>query len=90
MSSVIARYIARVLNGERVEFEEEIAFHETGKRWISGVYTPTLLVAVTGWGQPADKEQAHLAGFDAHLTKPAGLDELRRVLARDPAGYREA
>jgi CheY-like chemotaxis protein len=35
---------------------------------------PMLLVAVTGWGQPADKEKAFAAGFDEHLTKPAELD----------------
>ena len=28
------------------------------------------LVAVTGWGQPEDRHQTQLAGFDAHLTKP--------------------
>ena len=33
---------------------------------------PTLrIVAVTGWGQEKDKQQAIGAGFDAHLTKPA-------------------
>lgn len=28
------------------------------------------LVAVSGWGQPADGERAKAAGFDFHLTKP--------------------
>ncbi len=36
------------------------------------------LVAVTGWGQDADRARARHAGFDAHLTKPAEPD---RVLA---------
>jgi PAS domain S-box-containing protein len=29
-----------------------------------------LLVAMTGWGQKRDKQQARDAGFDRHLTKP--------------------
>jgi PAS domain S-box-containing protein len=28
------------------------------------------LIAITGWGQDADKRKAWAAGFDAHLTKP--------------------
>jgi two-component system, sensor histidine kinase len=48
-----------------------------------------LLCAVTGWGQPADKERANAAGFDLHVTKPLSLQMLRGVLReavrRDPA-----
>jgi CheY-like chemotaxis protein len=40
----------------------------------------TLLVAVTGYGLPKDKERTAAAGFDAHLVKPIELDELQRVL----------
>lgn len=39
-----------------------------------------LLVAMTGWGQNRDKQQAAEAGFDAHLTKPADLEVLDRLL----------
>ncbi|WP_375138185.1 ATP-binding protein [Stutzerimonas azotifigens] len=35
-----------------------------------------LLVAITGWGQPKDKEAALAAGFDRHLTKPVNINEL--------------
>lgn len=28
------------------------------------------LVAVTGYGQPADRRRAHAAGFDEHMVKP--------------------
>jgi signal transduction histidine kinase len=38
------------------------------------------LIALTGYGQPADVERAREAGFDAHITKPIGVDELERVL----------
>jgi CheY-like chemotaxis protein len=40
-----------------------------------------LLVALTGWGQEADKARAEEAGFDAHLVKPVPLDTLERLLA---------
>jgi signal transduction histidine kinase/ActR/RegA family two-component response regulator len=39
------------------------------------------LVAVTGYGQEADRRRAHMAGFDAHLVKPLALDDLLQVLA---------
>ena len=37
----IRPYIARVLAGERVEYEEEVNFRGLGPRWISAVHTPT-------------------------------------------------
>jgi CheY-like chemotaxis protein len=39
------------------------------------------LIALTGYGQVEDRRRAMEAGFDAHLTKPADLDALRRLLA---------
>jgi len=39
------------------------------------------LIAITGYGQEDDRRRALEAGFDAHLTKPADLDALRRLLA---------
>jgi PAS domain S-box-containing protein len=41
-----------------------------------------LLVAVTGWSQEEDRRRVREAGFDAHLTKPVGVDDLSRVLER--------
>ena len=40
----------------------------------------TLLIAVTGWGQAADKRRAQEAGFDFHLTKPIDRVDLERLL----------
>lgn len=34
------------------------------------------LVAITGWGQPSDKQNALAAGFDVHMTKPVDLGRL--------------
>jgi CheY-like chemotaxis protein len=40
-----------------------------------------VLVALTGWGGELDRERSSAAGFDAHLTKPAGMDEINRLIA---------
>lgn len=37
----------------------------------------SCLIALTGYGQPADRERARDAGFDHLLTKPADPDVLR-------------
>lgn len=41
-----------------------------------------LIVAVTGYGQPGDIAHAEDAGFDYHMTKPAPLGEIQRLLVR--------
>ena len=38
------------------------------------------LVALTGWGQPGDRQRAMEAGFDVHLTKPVDHETLREIL----------
>ncbi|MFU8816967.1 MAG: ATP-binding protein [Pseudomonadales bacterium] len=42
---------------------------------------PILLVAVTGWGQEADRAQARAVGFDHHITKPADGERLKAIVA---------
>ncbi|MCA1247132.1 response regulator, partial [Massilia sp. MS-15] len=39
-----------------------------------------LLVAVTGYGQQQDRDEALAAGFQHHLVKPVDVDALLRVL----------
>lgn len=39
-----------------------------------------LLVAVTGYGQSEDRIQSEAAGFDVHLVKPVGIDDLRTLM----------
>jgi PAS domain S-box-containing protein len=41
------------------------------------------IVALTGWGQDADRQRTLAAGFDAHLTKPVDPATLDQVI--DPA-----
>jgi signal transduction histidine kinase len=43
--------------------------------------TAVSIIAVTGWGQEADRRRAAQAGFDAHLTKPVELSQLAALVA---------
>ena len=49
-----------------------------------------FLVAVTGWGQPGDRQLTEAAGFDLHLVKPvdgaALADLIASLPSRPPAG----
>ena len=40
-----------------------------------------IMLALTGYGRPEDRQKARDAGFDAHLVKPVDPDELLRTLA---------
>jgi signal transduction histidine kinase len=40
-----------------------------------------VFIAVTGYGQPKDKEQAKAAGFNYHFTKPVDIAKLNDLLA---------
>jgi PAS domain S-box-containing protein len=44
------------------------------------------LVALTGWGQEADRRRSMEAGFDYHLTKPVDPQDLNDLLVRVQAG----
>jgi PAS domain S-box-containing protein len=45
--------------------------------WAAG----TRIVAVTGWGQEADRQRAKAAGFHRHLVKPVDVVALQEVMA---------
>jgi CheY-like chemotaxis protein len=64
-----------------VEFKPEVIFCDLGLPGISGYEVAKalralpdgreiVLVALTGYGQPSDREKTAQAGFDAHLVKP--------------------
>jgi len=40
------------------------------------------LVALTGWGNDEHRRRAVAAGFDYHLTKPAEIEVIERIIAR--------
>jgi signal transduction histidine kinase len=54
--------------------------YEVARRLRRALGDAILLVAVTGYGHPEDIEQSRAAGFDTHVTKPIGADDLLRVL----------
>lgn len=41
----------------------------------------SVLIAVTGYGQEADRKQTRIAGFDYHLVKPVDAKRLAAILA---------
>jgi signal transduction histidine kinase len=44
------------------------------------------IIALTGYGQPDDRERAQAAGFDDHLTKPVDAELLIEILRTKGAG----
>ena len=55
--------------------------HEVARR-LRGrpEFERTMLVALTGWGQEADRRRSREAGFDHHLVKPVDPGALRELL----------
>jgi PAS domain S-box-containing protein len=47
---------------------------------LKGMY----LIAISGYGQQADQQRAHDAGFDLHMTKPINADHLNEILRALP------
>ena len=43
---------------------------------------PLRLIAVTGYGQPNDRERSASAGFEVHLVKPLDLERLERAIEK--------
>jgi CheY-like chemotaxis protein/two-component sensor histidine kinase len=55
---------------------------EVAKRSRAGGYAGRM-IAVSGYGQERDVQQALAAGFDFHFLKPVDPNELRNVIAND-------
>jgi len=49
----------------------------------------STLVAVTGWGQEADRERAKEAGFTYHFVKPISEEALRMILTEVAAAQNQ-
>lgn len=75
------------------DFRPDVAFLDIGLPGMNGYelakalrntlgMEKIMLIALTGWGTEADLRQARLAGFDQHLTKPANLDAVDRLLLK--------
>jgi CheY-like chemotaxis protein len=78
------------------EFRPDVVFLDIGMPGMDGYeacrrirQAPSdrhvVVVAVTGWGQPQDKQRALDAGFDAHLTKPVDPATFTQILATSAA-----
>ncbi|MEO5818877.1 MAG: ATP-binding protein [Vicinamibacteraceae bacterium] len=73
------------------EFDPEVGLIDVGMPDVDGYHVAArlrsradgnvFLVAITGWGQDADRRRALASGFDAHLTKPAEPVALAALLA---------
>lgn len=58
---------------------------EVARRLQERKRTPRpLVVALTGWGRPADEARSREAGFDLHLVKPVEEEQLRQLLEGSP------
>ncbi|MGB6603756.1 MAG: ATP-binding protein [Steroidobacteraceae bacterium] len=62
----------------------EVDGYEIARRLRASNPVPGIrLIALTGYGRDEDRERAREAGFDDHLLKPADMDALQRLLARE-------
>jgi signal transduction histidine kinase len=74
------------------EFRPDLVLLDIGMPGMNGYEACTLMrlqpggvamniVAVTGWGQPADVRRSENAGFDRHFVKPIKLDTLMDLIS---------
>ncbi len=75
------------------DFRPELALLDVGLPRMDGYelarrlralpgFDRVYLVALTGYGQPGDRERALAAGFDDHLVKPAEFRALQQIIER--------
>lgn len=73
-------------------FEPAVVLLDIGMHGINGYevaerirrqpgFQNVMLIALTGWGQEADRLRCRAAGFDHHLIKPADIETLQRLIA---------
>jgi CheY-like chemotaxis protein len=59
--------------------------YEVAKRLREEGFQNTVIIAITGYGQGADRRRSREAGFDYHLVKPLDLDALITLIAQPVA-----
>lgn len=55
--------------------------YQVARRIRDALRDSVYLIALSGYAQAQDRQRALEAGFNAHLCKPADLEELSRLLA---------
>jgi PAS domain S-box-containing protein len=55
--------------------------YEAARRIRAHAGSAVRLIALTGWSQDKDREQARAAGFDEHWVKPVSLEKLQALAA---------
>jgi PAS domain S-box-containing protein len=76
-----------------VDFRPDVVLLDIGMPGLDGYevarrlralrnHAPLRIVAVTGWGDEADRRKSQEAGFDVHLVKPVDANELARVVGQ--------
>jgi signal transduction histidine kinase/CheY-like chemotaxis protein len=84
---------SRTALAQAAEFEPEVAVLDIGLPHIDGYelanrlialpgLTATKLIALTGYGQPSDRQRSLRAGFLEHLIKPVDLKRVQRAIER--------
>ena len=82
--------------GAAREFQPEVLLLDIGLPGMTGYelvkrlreegFEQATIVAVSGYGQPTDKERSREAGFDDHLVKPVDREALSTAVERVRAG----
>jgi PAS domain S-box-containing protein len=81
------------------QFQPEVVLLDIGMPKLNGYDTARrlrqktdgaqlLLVALTGWGQEADRLRSTDAGFDSHLIKPVDVAQIQRLLTEKRSQHR--
>jgi CheY-like chemotaxis protein len=58
----------------------EIDGYEVARKMKNSIEKKIKLIAITGYGQEEDRTRAYESGFDYHLVKPVGVEDLKFVL----------
>ncbi|QGW63559.1 response regulator [Lysobacter soli] len=87
-----AVYDPQTVEGEVSAFGPEIVFLDVGMPGRSGYDvaralrdmhgSALVIVAVTGWGQPEDRQRTLQAGFDHHLVKPPDIQAITDICSK--------
>jgi signal transduction histidine kinase len=86
-------YEPHAVEAEFAAFAPDVVFLDVGMPGRSGYDVAgglrampaggdALLVAVTGWGQPEDRQRTRAAGFDEHVVKPPEFEAIRDICLR--------